>query len=114
MPQDQIYVSITGLRLNGPWHMPTFWWHAMRAMTQARQADGNLYADARTIDGVHHTLSVWRDRAAMQAYLTSGPHRRAMRIYPRIASGKVVGYTAERAPDWSEVHAIWQTRGRAV
>ncbi|WP_246831285.1 DUF3291 domain-containing protein [Pseudotabrizicola formosa] len=83
-------------------------------MVQVRKAPGNISADARTINGVHHTLSVWTDKDAMRAYLTADAHLEAMRLFPRIATGKVVGYPAQHAPDWSEVHAIWLERGRAV
>jgi hypothetical protein len=109
-----MYVSITGLELKGVWHAPCFWWHAIRSMQQARAADGNLYADTRTINGVHHTLSVWRDEQAMRAYLISGPHRKAMRAFHSIATGKTLGFTADQRPDWTEVHDLWQTKGRAV
>jgi hypothetical protein len=50
----------------------------------------------------------------MRAYLTAGPHLEAMRLFPSIATGKVVGHLAKQAPDWSEVHEIWQERARAV
>ncbi|MDG1130144.1 MAG: hypothetical protein P8N68_13690 [Paracoccaceae bacterium] len=113
MPQD-VYVSITGLQVRRVWHIPSFWSHAIRSMVQARKAPGNISADARTINGVHHTLSVWTDQDAMRAYLTAGPHLEAMRLFPSIATGKVVGYLAQQAPDWSEVHAIWRERGRVV
>jgi hypothetical protein len=112
--QHDVYVSITGLRVRRVWHIPSFWLHALRSMGQARAAPGNISAGARTINGVHHTLSVWTDREAMRAYLTAGPHLVAMRLFPSIATGKVVGYLAAQAPDWSEVHAIWLNRGRDV
>jgi len=113
MPEE-VYVSITGLQIRRVWHIPFFWLHAMKSMVQARNAPGNISAGARTINGVHHTLSVWTGKDAMRAYLTTGPHLEAMRLFPRIATGKVVGYVAQQAPDWSEVHAIWQERGRVV
>ena len=109
-----VYVSITGLRLKSVLHAPRFWWLAAGAMAQARSAPGNLRADARTINGVHHTLSVWSDEAAMRRYLGAGAHRRAMRAFRAMADGKTCGYLAESAPDWSEVHAIWQQRGCSV
>ena len=107
-----VYVSITGLTLKGPQHIPRFWWHAVRAMAQARRANGNLRAETRTINGVHHTLSVWASREAMRAYLTSGAHRQAMKAFPSMAEGKIFGYTAEHAPDWGEAHRLWRTKGR--
>ena len=113
MPQD-VYISITGLRIKRVWHIPAFWSHAIRSMAQARRAPGNISAKARIIGGVHHTVSVWTDRAAMRAYLVSGPHLAAMRIFPRIATGKVAGYLAQQAPDWADVPAIWRDRGRDV
>lgn len=108
------HVSITGLRLRHAGLAPVFWWHAVSSMAQARAAEGNLSAQARRIDGVHHTVSVWRDREAMLAYLRSGPHLRAMRLFPRIATGRVAGFVAATAPDWGSVPAILQARGRAV
>jgi hypothetical protein len=113
MPQD-VYVSITGLQVRRVWHVPSFWLHAIKSMKQARSAPGNISAGARTINGVHHTLSVWTSKDAMRAYLTTGPHLDSMRLFPRIATGKVVGYPAQQAPDWSEVHAIWLAQGRPV
>ncbi len=112
--QPDVYVSITGLQVRRVWHIPFFWSHAIKAMAQARNADGNISADARTVNGVHHTLSVWTDRDAMLAYLSAGPHLEAMRRFPSIATGKVVGYLSKQAPDWSEVHGIWLERGRVV
>lgn len=112
--QTDVYVSITGLKVRRVWHVPAFWFHAMKAMVQARKAPGNISAQARTINGVHHTLTVWTDKDAMRAYLTAGPHLAAMRLFPKIATGKVVGYLAMQAPEWSEVHAIWLERGRVV
>ncbi len=109
-----VYVSITGLRLKGPHHMPRFMVHAFRAMNQAQRAPGNLRAETRSINGVHHTLSVWENEAAMRTYLTAGAHLRAMKAFPAMATGKVVGFSTDRVPDWTEVHELWRTKGREV
>ena len=53
-----MYVSITGLKLNGPLSAPRSWWHALRSMEQARKAAGNISVDARIIDGIHHTVAL--------------------------------------------------------
>jgi hypothetical protein len=106
------YVSITGMRVLRFWHYPRFAFHAVRSMVQAQSAPGNLVADARKIDGVHHTLTVWTDRPAMLDYLRSGAHRRAMKAFPQIGSGYAFGFEAEVPPDWSDVHALWLAEGR--
>lgn len=107
-----VYVSITGLRLKAIWHAPRFWWLAIRAMTQAKSAPGNLSADARTINGVHHTLTVWQNKTAMMIFIRKGAHRQAMRAFTAIATGKTFGFETDKVPDWSEVHDLWLTKGR--
>lgn len=108
-----VYVSITGLRIRGPLHLAAFWWHAIRSMTQAQRAPGNLRAEARAINGVQHTLTVWEDKAAMRRFLRAGAHAEAMRAFPRIASGGTFGFATATVPDWSEVHALWLDRAVA-
>ena len=114
MTDHPIYVSITGLRLRSPLLAPMFWWYATPAMAAAQRAHGNLGADARTIDGVHHTLSFWRSREHMLAYLRDGAHARAMRVSAKLGDGRVLGFEAIEAPDWATAHARWQQEARTV
>jgi hypothetical protein len=109
-----VYVSITGLKLKKPWNAPRFWWHAVRSMIQAKAAVGNLSADARTINGVHHTLTVWKDEQSMRAFVRSGAHHGAMRAFHAIATGKTTGFNTENVPEWSEVHDLWLKQGQEV
>ena len=108
------YISITGLRVKSIFHAPRFWWHALRSMAQAKTAPGNISVDTRTINGVHHTMSVWQSRDAMRTYLTKGAHLAAMKSFRAIGSGKILGFEANEAPPWSEVHDLWIKEGREV
>lgn len=114
MRTDAVYVSITGLRLKNRGYMLRFWWHAIRSMVQARKAPGNLSAETRTIDGVHHTLSVWVDEQAMRTFLVSGAHLGAMKAFSAIATGRTLGFTADRQPDWETAHRRWLSQAREV
>ncbi len=107
------YVSITGLQLKSVWSYPLFTWHAVRSMIQAKKADGNISADARKINGVYHTLSVWRDEDSMRNFLRSGTHKKAMGDFRKIASGKNFGYITDTIPNWSDVHQLWQEKSKA-
>ena len=107
-----VYVSITGLSLKGFWITPVFSWYSIRSMGQAKAAKGCLSTDARTIDGVQHTRSVWRSKADMHAYINTGVHARAMRVFRWIATGKTYGYETDTVPDWDDVHRIWEEKGR--
>lgn len=111
---DTVYVSITGLQLKRPWHAPVFWRHAVASMSQAQRADGCLSADARKINGVHHTLSVWESRDKMLSYLRAGAHLKAMQTFEKIATGKVLGFDTQAPPNWSDVHDLWIERGKVV
>jgi hypothetical protein len=82
-------------------------------MAQALRAPGNLQAGMQTIKGIHHTLSVWTDEAAMRRYLVSGD-RHAMAAFRSMATGRTMGFYADKAPDWSEVHELWLSDGKDV
>lgn len=106
------HLSITGLRVKpGPLNVLRFTWHAFRSFQQASKAAGVLHVDARRINGVQHTVTAWTDRDAMLAYVRSGAHMKAMQVFHRIAEGATFGFTTDRIPDWTEVHALWQERG---
>ena len=109
-----IYVSITGLELKSVLQAPAFWWHAIRSMGQAQSAPDLLSADARQINGVHHTLTVWESEAAMRSHLITGAHLQAMKAFHTIATARTIGLPAEIAPRWNEVHEIWYRRRRKV
>ncbi len=109
-----VYVSITGLQLKSIGHTPAFWWHAVRSMRQAQSAPGLISADARQINGIHHTLTIWETEGAMRAYLVTGAHLAAMKAFHRIATGRTIGFLTESAPDWDEVHANWVRCSNAV
>ncbi|MDJ0922600.1 MAG: hypothetical protein QNI84_15840 [Henriciella sp.] len=111
---QRVYISITGLKVKRLWHVPTFWRHAIGSMQQVQSADGCLQAQEQTINGIHHTRSVWVSRDKMLAYLRSGAHLKAITVFPKIATGKVYGYVSETVPDWPEVHRLWAGLGREV
>jgi len=106
------YISITGLELRHWWHFPRFAWHAMRSMAQARAADGNISATARTINGVNHTMTVWENETAMRRFLYRGAHRQAIAAFPAIADGKTFGFHADAPPGWDEVPHLLSEQGR--
>ncbi len=113
MPAD-VYVSITGLTVTSVWKLPRFWWLTLASLRQARRAPGNLSTSARMAEGVHHTMTVWTDEAAMRRFLVSGAHLTAMKAYRGLGSGRTLGLAMARAPDWPEALALWRERSRQV
>jgi hypothetical protein len=109
-----IHLSITGLRVKpGMMNRLRFQYHAVRSFMQAQKADGALHVAAKRINGVEHTVTAWRDREAMLAFVRSGAHLEAMKAFHRIAEGSNFGLATDRIPDWPEVHALWKERGVA-
>jgi hypothetical protein len=80
-------------------------------MNQARSAKGNISSDAKIINGIHHTLSVWTDEKDMRAYIGTGAHLKAMKTFHTIATGKTLGFYAESVPKWDVVHDLWLKEG---
>lgn len=112
MPQQIFYVSITGLVIRRFWHLLPFYLYATRSFRQARRAPGLIRIEARRIAGVHHTLTVWENRAAMLDFIHSGAHRRAIAAFRGMATGKTFGFETDSPPDWAQVHALWRDHGR--
>jgi hypothetical protein len=80
-------------------------------MRQAYAAPG-LISDK--IRGVHHTLTLWDNEAAMRAYLVSGAHFGAMKAFHRLATGRTFGFQCETPPTREQVPEIWASKGRTV
>lgn len=109
-----MYISVTGLRVRRFWHLPLFWRHAVPSMAAAKGAPGNIMADGRTVDGVHHTLSAWEAKSDMLAYLRSPAHSKAIRRFPGFATGRVHGFEADAVPGWDDALKAWHDLGRDV
>lgn len=108
------YISITGLKTKSPFHAPRFWWHAIRSMAQAQRDPHCQLAMAKQMDGIAHTITVWSSRKDMLAFLMSGAHRDAMRVFSKIGTGYGFGFEADAAPSWREAHELWLERGRTL
>jgi hypothetical protein len=66
----------------------------------------------KKINGIHHTLSAWESKTMMQKYIYQGPHKLAIRVFRKIATGKTFGYVSSSLPNWEEVHHLWKTKGK--
>ena len=74
-----LFASVTRLRLRAFSAFLPFAWHTWRANRQIARAEGCLRSDVRGgPDGIFWTKTVWRDEAAMRAFMASGAHLKAM------------------------------------
>jgi hypothetical protein len=109
-----VYVSITGLRVRPGIATLRFWWLTIPSMMQAKNAAGNISADARSVAGFQHTLSVWENEAAMRAFLVAGAHKKAMSASRSIGTGRTYGFVSDHVPDWTEALELWRQFGREI
>jgi hypothetical protein len=112
--QKSVYVSITGLRVRPGIPTLRFWWLTIPAMAQARKTAGNISADARSIGGFQHTLSVWENEASMRAFLVVGAHKKAMSASRSIGAGRTYGFISDHIPAWAEALQLWQKYGGEI
>ena len=74
-----LFASVTRLRLRAFSAFLPFAWHTWRANRQIARAEGCLSSDVRGgPDGIFWTKTIWRDEAAMRAFMASGAHLKAM------------------------------------
>ncbi len=103
-----VHVSVTRLRLRNFWFLFPFAWHTSRCNKQIRTADGCLSIDVRGgPDKIFWTKTVWRDEAAMRAFMASGAHLKAMpKLKHWCDEGSAGHWTQEAAGvSWAEAEA---------
>lgn len=107
-----MYVSVTGLKVKRFWHLPRFWWHAMRSFRQAQRAPGVRLVQVRNVKGYQQTLTCWHSRRDMLNFMRSRPHIDAIRAFGDIATGRTYGWEADAPPNWDDALAQWREKGR--
>lgn len=109
-------VSVTRLRVRSWRYLPGFIWYAFRSQRQAKADPGNLgVALLADKNFVFWTRSVWRERAALRSFMTTGAHAKVM---PHLSEwcdeAAVVHWNQDlpTAPSWLEAHRRLQQEGR--
>jgi Domain of unknown function (DUF3291) len=110
------FVSITRLRVRSWRYLPAFLLHSLRAARQAKAAAGNLSVGLLRDAGLAFwTRTLWRDEAAMRAFMLSGAHRRVMpQLLHWCDEAATVHWMQEASepPSWEEAHRRLQQEGR--
>jgi hypothetical protein len=103
-----MYVSVTALKANGLWSAIRFWLLAVPAFKQAKSSPGVLFCEVKSVGGFHHTLTIWKTKKDMRKFVLSPTHRKAMKIFPKIATGSTIGYKTDKMPSWDEALLMWR------
>jgi len=108
------FVSITRLRVRRWRYVPQFLIQSIRAARQAKRSAGSISVSVlRDIDRAFWTRTVWRDEAAMRAFMRSGVHRRIMARLPEWCDeAALIRWVQEASdpPSWQEAHRRLQKR----
>jgi len=110
----EMYVSVTGLKSKGLIGRLRFWVLTIPAFRAARKASGIILCETRTCNGYNHTLTVWKTKEKMRLYRSSPVHRKAMREFSSIATGKVLGFESDSIPTWDEALKQFASNARDV
>jgi quinol monooxygenase YgiN len=104
----EVLVMASLLKLNSYLRIPGFLRAAMAIRKQAIAADGNVGAslDTSLPRKTFFTLSAWRDREALDAFVKSEPHRSFMhRFHPALADASFVFWNVpvgQVPPTWPQ------------
>ena len=111
-----VFVSITRLRVRALRFLPGFLWRTFLSFRQAKAAPGILSASLlKDANRTFWTRTVWTDRAAMQAFMMAGAHRRTVpHLLNWCDEASLVDWQQDPAepPGWKEAHQRMQRDGR--
>ena len=93
-----MYVSVTALKARGFLSAIRFWLLAVLVFKQAKSSGGVLFFEVKSVDGFHHTLTAWKTKKDMRKFVLSPIHRKAMKIFSKIATGSTIGYETDKMP----------------
>ena len=110
------FVSVTRLRIRSVWFMPRFALDALSSLRQCKQAggflNGSLLPDRKL---TFWTMTLWRDQAAMRAYMAGGAHLEAMpKLLDWCDEASVAHWIQDdlTPPSWEEAAQRMRTQGR--
>src|SRR5262252_10059540 len=110
------FVSITRLRVRRWRYVPQFLIQSLRAARQAERAAGSISVSVlRDTDRAFWTRTVWRDEAAMRAFMQAGVHRLVMARLPEWCDEAALVHwvqDADEPPSWADAHRRLQGEGR--
>ena len=110
------FVSITRLRVRSEEYLDAFSATLPSVYAQADSAPGRLALDL--LAEAHDTFwtkTVWTDRAAMRAYMTSGAHGEVMPLLREWCDEAHVAHweqESDELPSWDEAHRRLVSEGR--
>jgi hypothetical protein len=106
--------AVTRLRVRSLRFLPQFLLGTYRSLAQARRADGCLAADVRATSGrVFWTRTLWRDGAAMRAYMIGGAHRTVMpKLLHWCDEASLADWEHATLPEWADAEARLRSSGR--
>lgn len=110
-----MYVTVTSLRLKGPFHFFKLSYLAMKIIGQLK-ADPACKAYKTTgVWTMHYTMSLWQDEKSLKEFARKGEHLHGMKNGHSIAK-EIVTYTfaAEQLPDWATAKELLKTKGRFI
>ena len=110
------FVSVSRLRVRSWRYLPGFVIQSLRAVRQAKLADGSLAVSVlRDADRAFWTRTVWRDEAARRSFMRSGVHRRNMARLPEWCDEAALAHWVQddnEPASGAEAHRRLQKEGR--
>ena len=103
-----MYVFVTALKTRGFWSAIRFWLLVVPVFKQARSSAGILFCEVKSVGGFHHTLTARKTKKDMQKFVLLPIHRKAMKIFPKFATGSTIGYETDKMPAWDEALLMWR------
>jgi len=112
-----VFVSLTRLRIRSVRFLPIFVLHTLRSLHQVKRSPGfQTGALLPDRNWTFWTMTAWDSQQSMRAYMTSGPHQRAMPHLLNWCDEASVAHWEQPTPTlppWTEADQRMREQGRA-
>lgn len=104
-------ICITGLKIKSIWVILRFYAFSIPCVVQAKKTPGNLICKTTKVNGVYHTMTVWKNKTSMKKFSRTGIHKKAMKAFSTISKeAGAISYESNTIPTWKEALQLWNSK----
>jgi hypothetical protein len=108
-------VSITSIKLNSIWKLPSLAMYVMKIKRQSKKAGALEVASKGGFGTIHYTMSLWPNEESIESFSKSDAHLEALKKSRQLAEEiQVLTMDGKALPALEEAKVLLEKEGRTI